>query len=73
MVDFFGMCFLCNITNCKTIVPYLLLVVILLLALVCLVLRCTSSVSDEEALLFVAVLTFLFDVCNTFLHLHHLT
>jgi len=54
------MCLICTVTSLKRAVPYTLLACLLLLSLVCFVLRCTSSVSDEEALTFVAVLTLFF-------------
>lgn len=67
------MCSLFTIAFLQRAAPYFLLASLLLCSLVCLVLRCTSSVSDEEALFLIAFLTFLFEACNSLLHFHHLS
>jgi len=66
------MCNFCTATFLQRVVPYFLLASLLLCSLVCFVLRCTSSVSDEEVLVLIALLTLLFELGNSLLHLHHL-
>jgi hypothetical protein len=67
------MCSLFTFAFLQRVAPYFLLAFLLLSSLVCFVLRCTSSVSDEEAIFLIAFLTFLFELVNSLLHIHHLS
>jgi hypothetical protein len=50
----------------------LLLIFIIFCSILCFILRLLSSVSDEEALYIIALLTLIFEIGNSVLHLNHL-
>jgi hypothetical protein len=61
-----------TVTLFNRIAPIILLVFICICSIVCFILRCTSSVTDEEALYIIAFLTLIFEIGNSLLHVNHL-